>query len=151
MIDFIKSLRMPKIPGDTGGPVGATGSMVGLKRKRTEQQHEGEDEEDNEKTEGLDSKAKKKSATVSDVEPLASSVVPLQAPKPASSDRMAAFRRAKDAITQQHSALPKGPRVLLNTQAPSANQILRCSLHPAHPSILYPPKPGHPIKILPTT
>ena len=43
-------------------------------------------------------------------EAVASSVVPSQAPKPASSDRMAALRRAKDAITQQqHSALPTGP------------------------------------------
>jgi hypothetical protein len=47
MIDFIKSLQIPKIPGDTGGPAGATGSMAGLKRKRAEQQNESEDEEDN--------------------------------------------------------------------------------------------------------
>ena len=87
MIDFIESLRMPKIPGDL------------LVRLGTEQQNESEDEED----------------TVSDVEPVASSVVPSQAPKPAPSDRMAALRRAKDAITQQqHSALPTGPRVLSN-------------------------------------
>ena len=33
MIDFIKSLRMPKIPGDTGEPAGAIGSMAGLKMK----------------------------------------------------------------------------------------------------------------------
>jgi hypothetical protein len=40
-------------------------------------------------------------------EPVASSAVPSQAPKPAPSDHMAALRRAKDAITQQqHSALP---------------------------------------------
>ena len=63
-------------------------------------------------------------------EPVASSVVPSQAPKPAPSDRMAALRRAKDAITQQqHSALPSSLRVLSTIQAPSASQILRCSLH----------------------
>ena len=67
MIDFIKSLQMPKIPGDTGGPAGATGITAGLKRKRTEQQHESEDEEDNEKTESQNPKAKKKSVTVSNV------------------------------------------------------------------------------------
>ena len=38
MVDVIKSLQMPKIPGDTGGPAGAAGSTAGLKRKRTEQQ-----------------------------------------------------------------------------------------------------------------
>lgn len=149
MIDFIKSLQMPKIPGDTGGPAGATGSMASLKRKRTEQQYESEDEEDdNEKTKGQKPKAKKKSSTVSatvsatvsnakpsgppqngssskaalpsrvKAEPVPSPVVPSQAPqapKPAPSDRMAALRRAKDAITQQqHSALPTGPRVLSN-------------------------------------
>ena len=43
---------MPKILGDTGGPAGVTGSMAGLKRKCTEQQHESEDKEDNEKMEG---------------------------------------------------------------------------------------------------
>ena len=69
MIDFIKSLRMPKIPEDTGGPAGATGSTAGLKRKRTEQQHESEDEEDNEKTESQNPKAKKNSVTVSNVKP----------------------------------------------------------------------------------
>ena len=113
--------------------------MAGLKRKRTEQQHESEDEEDNEKTESQNPKAKKKSATVSNVkpsdspridsssskapvpkaEPAASSVVPLQAPKPAPPDRMAALRRAKDAVNQQqHSTLPTGPRVLSNNPNP---------------------------------
>ena len=142
MIDFIKSLQIPKIPGDTGGPAGATGSssMAGLKRKRTEQQSESEDEEDddddNEKTIGQNPKAKKKStSSVSNAkpsgpprkdppskaavpsrvkaEPTPSPVVPSQPPKPVPTDRMAALRRAKEAITQQHhSALPTGPRVL---------------------------------------
>jgi len=49
-------------------PAGATGSTAGLKtwRKRTEQQYESEDEEDNddiEKTEGQNPKGKKKFAT----------------------------------------------------------------------------------------
>ena len=123
---------MPKIPGVTGGPAGATESMAGLRRKRTEQQHESEDEEDNEKTESQNPKAKKV-CTVSNVkpsdspridsssskaavplkvkaEPATSSVVPSQAPKPAPPDRMAALRRAKDAINQQqHFTLPTGP------------------------------------------
>ena len=59
MINFIKSLRMPKIPGDTGEPAGATWNTAGLKRKRTEQQHESEDEEDNEETESQSPKVKK--------------------------------------------------------------------------------------------
>ena len=130
---------MPKIPGDTGGLAGATGSMAGLKRKRTEQQHESEDEEDNEKTEGQNPKPRKSRLPCpmwncrillglilqkqvqlypwkwTLLSRLASSVVTSQAPKAASSDRMAALRRAKDAITkQQHSALPTSPRVLSN-------------------------------------
>jgi hypothetical protein len=43
----IRMKQIPKIPGNTGGPTGATGSMAGLKRKRAEQQNESEDEEDN--------------------------------------------------------------------------------------------------------
>ena len=135
MIDFIKSLQIPKIPGDTGGPAGATGSMASLKRKRAEQQNESDDEEDDddEKTEE-NPKAKKKPATVSNAkslpsrervkaEPVPSPVVPSKAPKPAPPDRMAAFRRAKDAISQQQhqgSALPTGPRVLSNNPNSSA-------------------------------
>ena len=109
MIDFIKSLRMPKFPGDTGGPASATGNTAGLRRKRTVQRHESEDEEDNEETDGQSPKVKKKCATESNMkpsssrigsspseaavpskvkaEPVASSVVPSQAPKPAPSDR----------------------------------------------------------------
>ena len=60
MIDFIKSLQMPKIPGDTGGPAGATGSTANLKRKRTEQHHESEDEDDNEKTESQNPNQKRR-------------------------------------------------------------------------------------------
>ena len=60
MIDFIKSLQMPKIPGDTGGSAGASASMAGLKRKRTEQHHESEDE-DNEKTEKFKTQKRRKS------------------------------------------------------------------------------------------
>jgi len=123
---------MPKIPGDTGGPAGATGSMAGLKRKRAEQQNESEDEEDpdeNEKTEGQKPKSKK-STTVSNVKPSDSPAVPSKAPLPlrvkaepvtspvpkaAPPDRMAALRRAKDTIAQQqqlqqHSTLPSEPR-----------------------------------------
>ena len=138
MIDFIKSLQMPKIPGDTGGPAGATGSMAGLKRKRTEQQNESEDEEDddddNEKIKAQKPKAKKKATPVSNAkpsgpprndppskaavpsrvkaEPAPSPVVPSQAPKPVPTDRMAALRRAKEAITQQHySAMSTSSRV----------------------------------------
>lgn len=139
MIDFIKTLKMPKISGDTAGPAGASGSMAGLKRKRAEQQNESEDEEDkddDENAEGQKPKAKKKSATVSNaqpsgspaippaskaplplrvkVEPAASPVVPSQVPKPPPPDRMAALRRAKDTIAQQqiqqHSTLPTDPR-----------------------------------------
>ena len=142
MIDFIKSLQMPKIPGDKGGPAGATGSTASLKRKRSEQQYESEDEEDNDdsgKTEGQNPKAKKKTATVSNAkpsgppqngspsktavppsrvkaEPVPSPVVPSQAPKPAPSDRMAALRRAKEASMQQQQLppLPSSSRALPN-------------------------------------
>ena len=160
MIDFIKSLQMPKIPGDTGGPAGATGSMASLKRKRTEQQHESEEEEeDNEKTASQNPQPKKKSATVSNAkppgsrtdpssskadvpskvkdEPVSTPVVPSQAPKPAFSDRMAAFRRAKDSITQQQqSTLPTGPRVLTN----NAN-----SFGKPNPQMLPSPGPSFPL------
>ena len=159
MIDFIKSLRMAKIPGDTGGPAGAAGSMAGPKRKRIEQQHESEDsEEDNEKTEGQNPKAKKKSATVSDVkpsdspwinfskpdaavplkvnlkvaEPVASSVVPLQAPKPALPTAWQLLGEPK--MPSSNSSTPRCQQALEffpTTQAPSTSQILRCSLHPA--------------------
>ena len=165
MIDFIKSLQMPKIPGDTGGPAGATGSTAGLKRKRTEQHHESEDEEDDENQKP---KAKKKSATELNVkpsdspridsssskapvplkvkaEPAVSSVVPSQAPKPAPPDRMAALRRAKDAVNQQlHSTLPTGPRVLSNNPSPFGKpnpQMLPSpgpSFSPLRPSNPYP-------------
>jgi hypothetical protein len=140
MIDFIKTLKMPKIPGDTGGPAGATGSMAGLKRKRAEPQNESEDEEDkddNEKSKGQKPKAKKKSATVSNVkpsgspaipppskaalplrvkaEPAVSPVVPSQVSK-APPDRMAALRRAKDTIAQQQQ-LQQHPALLTDSQA----------------------------------
>ena len=138
MIDFIKSLQVPKIPGDTGGPAGANGSTAGLKRKRTEQQYESEDEEDSdddddEKMESQNPKAKKKSATVSNAkpsgpprigppskaavpssrvkaEPVSSPVVSSQVPKPPHSDRMAALKRAKEASINQHPlpAFPSG-------------------------------------------
>ena len=139
MIDFIKSLKMAKIPGDTGGPAGATGSVAGLKRKRAEQPNESEDEDaegDNEKAGDQPSKAKKKSAIMSNAkpsgsaatskaplpsrvkaEPGASPVVPTQVPKPPP-DRMAALRRAKNTIVQQQqqdSALPTIPQALPST------------------------------------
>ena len=110
MIDFIRSLQMPEIPGDTSGRAGATGSTTGLKRKRTEQQDESEYEDDNGKAKGRNPKGKKKYATRSNVKalsslrngtshltaavplkvkakPIASSVVPSQAPEPTTSDR----------------------------------------------------------------
>ena len=110
MINYITSLQMPKIPGDTGGRAGATVSTAGLKRKRTEQRGESEYEDDNGKAEGRSPKAKKKYATRSNVKassslrtgtshltaavplkakatPITSSVVPSQAPEPATSDR----------------------------------------------------------------
>ena len=66
--------------------------------------------DNNEKTEGQNRKKKKKSDSSATV-----SFVHWQAPKPAPSDDMAAFGRAKDSITQQQqSALPTGPRVLTN-------------------------------------
>ena len=142
MIDFIKSLQVPKIPGDTGGPAGATGSTAGLKRKRAEQQYESEDDEDDDdsgKTEEQNPKAKKKPAIVSNAkpsgpprngspskvpvpprvkaEPSQSPVVPSQAPKLAPPDRMAALRQAKEATLQrnhQPPGLPSGPRVPSN-------------------------------------
>jgi hypothetical protein len=157
MIDFIKTLKMPKIPGDTGGPASASESMAGLKRKRAEQQIESEDEEDkdeNENAEGQKPKAKKKSA-VSNVQPspavppaskaplplrvkaeqTASPVVPSQVSKPPPPDRMAALRRVKDTIAQQqlqqHSALPTDPR------ASSSNST---SFAESNPQML--PSPG---------
>ena len=142
MIDFIKSLQVSKIPGDTGGPAGATGSTTaGMKRKRAEPQFESDDEEDSdddEKTNSQNPKAKKKSATVSKgpprngssskappassssrvkAEPAPSPVVPSpQTPNPPPNDRMAALRRAKEAIMQQQQppALPSSSRALPN-------------------------------------
>ena len=146
MIDFIKSLQMPKIPGDTGGPAGASGSSAGLKRKRAEQQYESEDDEDDEdygKTESQNPKPKKKSAAASNAkssgppsrngnaslpkaaapsssrvkaEPVPSPVVPSQAPIAPPHDRMAALRRAKEALMQQQQppALPSGSRGFSN-------------------------------------
>ena len=125
-----------------GGPAGATGSSASLKRKRAEPQFESDDEEDsddNEKANSQTPKAKKKSATELNIktgpprngsssskappassssrvkaEPVPSPVVPFpQAPKPATIDRMAALRRAKEAIMQQ--------------QQPSA-QLVQCVL-----------------------
>ena len=151
MIDFIKSLQMPKIPGDTGGPAGATGSSASLKRKRAEPQFESDDEEDsddNEKANSQNPKAKKKSATELSIktgpprngsssskappassssrvkaEPVPSPVVPSpQALKPATIDRMAALRRAKEAIMQQQqpSALPSGSLAFPNNNNPNS-------------------------------
>ena len=66
-------------------------------------------------------------------EPVASSVIPSQAPKPAPPDRMAALRRAKDTIIQQRSALLTGSRVLSNNPS---------SLGKPNPQMLPSPRPS---------
>ena len=123
----------------------------------------------------VNSKAKKKSATVSNVKPsdspridsssskapvplkvkaelVASSVVPSQAPNQhlptawqlLSEPRMPLINNSTLRCQQALEFFP-------TTQAPSASQILRCSLHPANPSLSFLPKPDHPIPTLPTT
>jgi hypothetical protein len=145
MIDFIKSLKMAKIPAITGGPTGVAGSSAGLKRKRAEQQSDDEEEreemDDNGTKRGKQgdqkSKAMKSStSTTSNAKPSGSiptskvslpwrvkravpgpsSFVPTQVPK--QPDRMAAFGDTISQKQQQPSALPDVPRAL--PKAPSS-------------------------------
>ena len=111
MINFIKSIKMAKIPATMGVPDGVAGSnSAGLKRKRAEKQSDDEEEEQEERNDNgkrvkkrdQKSKAKKSSTTTSNA-------------KPSGSDRMAALGDTVTQKQQQLSALPVVPRVLPKT------------------------------------
>ena len=121
MIDFIKSLKIAKIPAITArsGPPGVAGSTAGLKRKLAEQQSDGKEErkekDDNRKRgrqENQKSKAKKSSTTtVSNAKPSRSRSIAevLLFKKQQHPSALSAFLRA----------LPKAPNSLTGLGPPN--------------------------------
>ena len=119
MTDFIKSLKIAKIPAITGGPPGVAGSTAGLKRKLAEQQSDGKEErkekDDNRKRgrqENQKSKAKKSSTTtVSNAKPSRSRSIAevLLFKKQQHPSALSAFLRA----------LPKAPNSLTGLGPPN--------------------------------
>lgn len=131
LIEFIQRWdpKSIKIPEDSGGPAGSTNSHPGVKRKRPVSKKADDDEDELEDDEDEEASRPKKKA-LAKVAPTPTSV-PTPAPPPPSqptqatpptstplpgTDRMAALRRAKEAIAQKQAQrpvpIPTGPRSL---------------------------------------
>ena len=119
MIDFIKSLKMAKIPAITGGLPSVAGSTAGLKRKRAEQQSDGEEErkgkDDNRKRGKHDdqkSNAKKSSTTTtSNAKPSGS--------RPIAEVLLFKKQQHPSALSAFLRALPKAPNSLTGLGPPN--------------------------------
>lgn len=131
LIEFIQRWdpKSIKIPEDTGGPAGSTTNNTGVKRKRPVSKKDDDDDELEDDEDGEASRPKKK--TLEKKTPTPSTSNPIPAPPPPSqltqaipptstplpgTDRMAALRRAKEAIAQKQAQrpaqIPTGPRSL---------------------------------------
>ena len=159
LIEFIQRWdpKSTKIPGDTGGPAGSTVNNTGVKRKRPVSKKGDEDEDDEleddeapmPKKKTLDKKPPIPSTSMSTAAPPPPQSTQAQATPPTSTplpgtDRMAALRKAKEAIAQKQAQrpapIPTGPRPL----AMSASNDLT-----PNPQML--PSPGQTYSFPPST